>query len=410
MPVTESSAVGAAGGRRDGAGRPPSSLKRFEFSVTIVLKGGDFPVDQVEPRLHNFLQGNSERVLLTCERGEVEKNLHLQGLIVVATTSPVAFKRQLSSAMFPEGVPSDLSISLKKLTHRGLHTVDGIVGYSLKDSNEPHFREVLCINVSDEVKDAGKLQYILHGKIGVSKNRVALNQNNIINKMMLYLKYKTANMVEFSADPFNLLLRMMNSGHYMLESKWIYCKDGLSLSRLKALWKANIFPEDLDKYDLMRIMFPRDTDLAEGSCTHLKPQRAGLFDTEADGFSRSEFSRYYDYDQKLLSPGVRRDCANVPLRIPGPASLDFKDALSSVRFDRQMQKLHQSARALREDTSFLEEDFNLVASAQTQFSARLDVLDETLGRAEALLRGEPVQTGNPFNDGDDLVPIASADE
>ena len=77
----------------------------------------------------------------------------------------------------------------------------------------PHFREVLCINVS----------------------RVALNQNNIINKMMLYLKYKTVNMVEFSADPFNLLLRMMNSGHYMLESKWIYCKDGLSVSRLKAL-------------------------------------------------------------------------------------------------------------------------------------------------------------------------------
>ena len=226
----------------------------------------------------------------------------------------------------------------------------------------------------------------------------------------MYLKYKTSNMVEFSADPFNLLLRMMNSGHYMLESKWIYCKDGLSLSRLKALWKANIFPEDLDKHDLMRIMFPRDTDLAEGASNQLKAQRAGLFDTEADGFSRSEFTRYYDYDQKLLSPGVRRDCSNVPLRIPGPASLDFKDALSSVRFDRQMRKLHENARALREDTSFLEEDFDLVAvRSQTEFSARLNVLDATLDRAEALLRGEPLQTGNPFADGDDLVPIASED-
>ena len=59
-----------------------------------------------------------------------------------------------------------------------------------------------------------------------------------------------------------------------------------------------------------------DTDLAEGASTQLKAQRAGLFDTEADGFSRSEFTRYYDYDQKLLSPGVRRDCSNVALRIP----------------------------------------------------------------------------------------------
>ena len=33
----------------------------------------------------------------------------------------------------------------------------------------------------------------------------------------------------------------------------------------------------------MRIMFPRDTDLAEGASTQLKAQRAGLFDTEADG-------------------------------------------------------------------------------------------------------------------------------
>ena len=112
-----------------------------------------------------------------------------------------------------------------------------------------------------------------------------------------------------------------------------------------------------------------------------------------------------------VSPGVRRDCSNVPLRIPGPASLDFKDALSSVRFDRQMQKLHENARALREDTSFLEEDFDLVAvRSQTEFSARLNVLDATLDRAEALLRGEPLQTGNPFADGDDLVPIASADD
>ena len=45
-------------------------------------------------------------------------------------------------------------------------------------------------------------------------------------------------------------------------------------------------------------------------------------------------------------------------------------------------KLHESARALREDTSLLEEDFNLVASSQTH-SALVCVLDETL-EAEAL--------------------------
>ena len=405
--------LSAAGGSRAGAGRPRSSvLKRFEFSTTISLEGEDLDVCRVKPLLDDFLRQNCERAYLTAERGELEHHLHLQGLIVVTTTSSAAFKSSLIRAMdFADGTPPNLQISLKKLLHKGLHTQAGIIGYSLKDKDEPHFMEIVCHNVTDEEKEEGKMQYLLHGKIAISKKRVALNQSNLINKMMVYLKYNTSNVTSFSADPFNLLLVMMNSGHYLLESRWIYDRNGLSLSRLKALWKANVFPERLDRDDLLKIMFPRDTDLGEGGKSELQRQSAGLYDTEEDAFSRSEFTRYFEYDKALLQPAVKRRCLRVRQVIPGPHSLSFKDSVREVRYEKAMESLRASMDDLQNDPMMEEDDdFDLLSSTTTAFDARREMLDQALKRADAVLFSDRVVSGNPFKSGDEFVPLVQASD
>lgn len=269
--------------------------------------------------------------------------------------------------------------------------------------------EIVCHNVTDEDKEDGKMQYLLHGKIAISKKRVALNQSNLINKMMVYLKYNTANVTSFSADPFSLLLVMMNSGHYLLESRWIYDRNGLSLSRLKALWKANMFPERLDKDDLLKIMFPRDTDLGEGGRGELKRQSAGLYDTEEDGFARSEFTRYFEYDKALLEPAVKKRCSRVRQVIPGPHSLLFKDSVREVRYEKAMEALRVSMDELQNDLIMEEEDdFDFLCSTTTAFDARREMLDQALERADAVLGADRVLSGNAFKDGDEFVALAQA--
>ena len=39
-------------------------------------------------------------------------------------------------------LPSDLSISLKKLNNKGLHTRAGIIGYARKEKDESHWKEM----------------------------------------------------------------------------------------------------------------------------------------------------------------------------------------------------------------------------------------------------------------------------
>ena len=46
--------------------------RRFEFSVTIVLKGEDIDADRVEPLLDDFIKKHTERAIVCFERGDVE--------------------------------------------------------------------------------------------------------------------------------------------------------------------------------------------------------------------------------------------------------------------------------------------------------------------------------------------------
>ena len=312
------------------------------------------------------METNTDVAFVTQERGEVESHLHFQGMVVVTTTSPTLFKNQLVRHLYPSGPPANLSISLKKLTNKGLHTQDGIIGYAMKDHQCDHYHEIVCHNVTDAMKQQGKMQYLLHGKICVSKNRIALNQNNIITKMQMYLKYQCANITSYSRDPLGLLLCMMRSGHYSLEMQWIKDRNGLSLHRLKTLWKCNLFPEEIEKKDLLAVMFPHDANFA-----HDALGRRGLFDTDFDGFSRADFTRYHNYPELLHQEGMGRRG-----QTPGNLVSDGVD----IEHD----------------------DFMALSNITSELGPRLDMIHRTM---DHVFQGRTFASLDPFSSERDFVPL-----
>jgi len=192
---------------RKNAGIP----RRFEFSVTIVLKGEDIDAERVEPLLDDFIKTHTERAIVCFERGSVEEHLHVQACMVVITTTPQQFKLQIERALgYEKGSrPVNLSICLRQLTGKGLHTVQGLVGYCRKAKDAVDFREITH-KITDQDKTAGDLLFILHGRTESSKTKVALTGRNIISKMLVFLKYKTKTILRHTRDPLCLLLKMVS--------------------------------------------------------------------------------------------------------------------------------------------------------------------------------------------------------
>jgi hypothetical protein len=192
---------------RKNAGIP----RRFEFSVTIVLKGEDIDAERVDPLLDDFIKTHTERSIVCFERDSVEEHLHVQACMVVITTTPQQFKLQIERDLgYEKGSrPVNLSICLRHLTGKGLHTVQGLVGYCRKAKDAVDFREITH-KITDQDKTAGDLLFILHGRTESSKTKVALTGRNIISKMLVFLKYKTKTILRHTHDPLCLLLKMVS--------------------------------------------------------------------------------------------------------------------------------------------------------------------------------------------------------
>jgi hypothetical protein len=182
--------------KRTSKGNTPASPKkprsnaaiprRFEFSVTIVLKGENIDAERVEPLLDDFNKNHTERAIVCFERGDVEKHLHVQACMVVIITTPQQFKLQIERALgYEKGSrPANLSICHRQVTGKGLHTVQGLVGYCLKAKDAVDFREITH-KVTDQDKVAGDLLFILRGRTDTIKTKVALTGGNIISKMLV---------------------------------------------------------------------------------------------------------------------------------------------------------------------------------------------------------------------------------
>jgi hypothetical protein len=191
------------------------------------------------------------------------KHLHWQGMMIAITTTPQVFKKEISEQALNYGSgegqrprPVGLSIALRRLSGQGLHTKHGIVGYSRKQRHEAHFEE-LSHNISNDDRTRGDLEYLLHGKFEGHKNKVPLNMGNLINKMAIFMKYKTRNVLRHTNDPIHLILKMIRSGHYEVGSNWIYDRRGLDIDRLRSLWRFQVDPENIQVQDILTVMFPQ---------------------------------------------------------------------------------------------------------------------------------------------------------
>ena len=93
--------------------------------------------------LHGIKQNNTEKSIVAFERGEVECHLHAQCLMIAITTTPAVFKLSIERALFEKGTrPPNLVICCRQLTGRGMHCVQGLVGYCRKSKHQPKFVEI----------------------------------------------------------------------------------------------------------------------------------------------------------------------------------------------------------------------------------------------------------------------------
>ncbi len=90
---------------------------------------------------------------------------------------------------------------------------------ALKSKDQPDFVEI-CHNFSKEDKDDDDLLYMIHGRSERRKTKVELNASNLINKMEVFWKYKTANILRHTSDPFCLILKMVSKTSTMVHRKW----------------------------------------------------------------------------------------------------------------------------------------------------------------------------------------------
>jgi hypothetical protein len=114
--------------------------------------------------------------------------------------------------------------------------------------------------VTEQEKDEDDLQYLLHGACELTKKKVKLTEYQLMERMLVFLKYKSRNMFRFVKDPLSLLLLMIKTGNYIVDVKWIIegRGKGLDLARFASLWALNLNPEDVTKRHLLNVFFPRN--------------------------------------------------------------------------------------------------------------------------------------------------------
>lgn len=186
----------------------------------------------------------------------------------------------------------------------------------------------VCHNVTEEEKDDGDLQYLLHGASDFTKKKVKLNEYQLLERMLVFLKYKSRNMLRFVKDPLSLLLLMIKSGNYLVDVKWIIegRGKGLDLARFSSLWALNLAPHEVTKRHLLNVFLPRNyydgADADDPDCVieeeeHPIPQASApvhkytpeeiraLFD-ESHDIPREQLVSAYDSNDDLEEPSGSR--------------------------------------------------------------------------------------------------------
>lgn len=182
-----------------------------------------------------FLQQHTAAGLFAYERGGEYGHGHAQGVVKMYATCPQTVNRQLKQALHWTG-RTDVSVCVKKLTGRCLHTYTGMLGYCLKDEHSLHFR-VHRHNVTNAELDEGRDLYLKYGAGNLSK-RTQLTPSNIFTKAQVYYSLHARDDRNTVAIQ-QLLLEMLQTGKYFPSATWVipFQGHGMDHARAQALWR-----------------------------------------------------------------------------------------------------------------------------------------------------------------------------
>ncbi|KAI5070598.1 hypothetical protein GOP47_0014941 [Adiantum capillus-veneris] len=134
--------------------------------------------------------------------------------------------------------------------------IRGMLGYCLKEQDEPHFRKVMH-NISSADVNKGVELYTLY-EADELKNRVCLTPVNIFDRALMFWKFKLRHPI--GNDFLSTVHRMIKTGKYYPSSSWItpHQGRGMEMAKIKSLWNCMIYPSCTTYEDIVSIFVAND--------------------------------------------------------------------------------------------------------------------------------------------------------
>ena len=179
-------------------------------------------------------------------------------VVRIESTSVIAVSKKLKTYLgWDTQQPPGGMVMCRKLSNKGLHTFAGMVGYSMKDSDQPHF-ETTDHNISADDIALKFEQYSLYGK-EEGKNRVVLSMTNIMDRVFHWRRFNCKHplVVDFERDLYN----MVKTGKYYPSPTWVVGGSGRGFEpyRMQSLYRIMVCPADISRVDISNVFEQPDT-------------------------------------------------------------------------------------------------------------------------------------------------------
>ncbi|MCO5571067.1 hypothetical protein L7F22_024798 [Adiantum nelumboides] len=150
----------------------------MEVSVTVSLGGADIDVGLLLS-IADFLTNETCASICVVERGGMAFNLQFQMVVRIWSTSLVAVNKKVKEYLgWDKCKPPGSIVLCHALKQHGMHTFQGMVGYCLKDRDQPHFQNVVHNISTDDINQGIELHSLygadaLKNKLQVMGDEVA---------------------------------------------------------------------------------------------------------------------------------------------------------------------------------------------------------------------------------------------
>ena len=231
--------------------------REMSVSVTIERKGRDLALEVfaciVQSLLIIGLWG-----AFSYERGGTLGLGHAQGVMRLMAFDVKDAKRQIMDFLLVHCTTEliqNLSVCVKSLQQRLLHTDVGMLGYVRKDiGNYGDHQIEYHPTVTDEEKQGGDRQYAMYGN-PAKVNQVKLTKINLLERAAVYYKRFIKHPLHCSIT--HVLTCMLQSGKYSISTEFLQYYGALNLERTQATFNALIMPAATTNSDVLAIFFAK---------------------------------------------------------------------------------------------------------------------------------------------------------